>query len=155
MPKFVPIRAPVAPLNFFKVGHFRRKGGGRTAHFGLCVAVGRSCVGLVPCRAGAWRVRAVPALTRHRHRALQPLLLPKDDCDRAGGARSWTDSVLRQEFGRCVWWVARAGAWRGNFKQNAGSHQHHFELAPQVGRLPAPLSPILATDDRQKIMMKT
>ena len=55
-------------------------GGGRAAHFGLCVAVGRSCVGLSAGRAGSWRGRetaAVPAeLCRRRP------LLPKDDCDR-------------------------------------------------------------------------
>ena len=56
-------------------------GGGRAAHFGLCVAVGRSCVGLEAGRAGSWRGRtetaAVPAeLCRRRP------LLPKDDCDR-------------------------------------------------------------------------
>ena len=157
VPKFSPIRAPVAALNFFKVGHFRRKGGGRTAHFGLCVALGRSCVGLESCRAGAWRVRAVPALTRHRHRALQALLLPKDDCDRVGGAQCTTESVLRPELGRGVWWVARAGAQGQEIlnKMRAGGSQHHFELAPQAGRLPSPLSPILSTEDAQKIKMKT
>ena len=80
MPKITRIRGPVAVLDFFKVGHFPRCEGGRAAHFGLCVAVGRSCVGLSAGRAGSWRGRetaAVPAeLCRRRP------LLPKDDCDR-------------------------------------------------------------------------
>ena len=79
-------------------------GGGRTAHFGLCVAVARSCVGLESCRAGVSRARAVPAPAPAPLQAL--LLLLKDDCDRVRSARLWTESVWRQGLGRSVWWVA-------------------------------------------------
>ena len=61
-------------------------GGGRTAHSGfLCVAVGRSCVGLEPCRAGVWMEgpRCTCPATRP---SSAELLLLKDDCDRVRGA---------------------------------------------------------------------
>ena len=62
-------------------------GGGRTAHFGLCVAVARSCVGLVACRVGKLEGPRCTCHTTPPAPALQPLLLlPKDDCDRVRGA---------------------------------------------------------------------
>ena len=94
-------------------------GGGRTAHFGLCVAVARSCVGLESCRAGVSRARAVPA-------SAPPLLLCRLCCCRKTTATESPAAALdricweARSRSRCMVGGLPAGAGTGNFKQNAG-----------------------------------
>ena len=118
-------------------------GGGRTAHFGLCVAIARSCVGL--------KIRAGPGVGG------PALYLPTRSKPALGcqGAllllRRKTTEAAELDLGpsplgagSSVAVYSWAGAGTGNFKQNAGlsrSGLHHFEVETQVGRMHRSLSP--------------